>query len=240
MRIFQPIPFQVSQTIFLDPASSHHIARVLRAKIGDELILFNNGDEEYLSIIERIDKKNVQVKIVSKRIVTTESTLQLHLAQGIAKGEKMDWIIQKAVELGVTTVTPIITEHCNVRLDSERSEKRLQHWQGVAIHACEQSGRTRVPKINEPVLYSKWLTTIAADYLFVLSPDANEKLTIEKLNKNSSMVLLTGPEGGLSESEINAAREHKFVALNLGPRILRTETASVAALAILQYFYGDL
>jgi 16S rRNA (uracil1498-N3)-methyltransferase len=152
----------------------------------------------------------------------------------------MDFIIQKAVELGVHKIVPLITERCNVRLNDERLEKRLAHWQSVVISACEQSGRHLLPEMDTPICLNKWLPCVAADCAFVLSPHVQNKLPTKTLPDNARVTLLIGSEGGLSEQEVAAALKHGFLPLNLGPRVLRTETATIAAVSILQFYYGDM
>jgi 16S rRNA (uracil1498-N3)-methyltransferase len=169
-----------------------------------------------------------------------ESPISLCLAQGISRGEKMDYTIQKAVELGVTKIIPLLTERCTVKLDADRREKRLQHWQSIIISACEQSGRNKIPTLLPPQAFHHWLPTANADQCFVLAPTANQKLEKISLKNNAEVILLIGPEGGLSDGEIALASDQSFIPLNLGPRILRTETAAVAALSALQCIYGDL
>lgn len=239
-RIYQAVPLSPNISISLDDSASHHIARVLRAKVGDALIIFNGEGNEYESIITRIDKKFVTVEIKKLIERDPESPLQLFLAQGISRGEKMDYTIQKAVELGVKKIFPIFTERCNVKLDEERRDKRLQHWQAIAISACEQCGRNRIPEIVAPQSLESFFETIQADWKFVLAPHAEKKLSQFPLQKNAKVVLLIGPEGGLSDREIEHATRKEFSALNLGPRVLRTETAAIAALTALQFFAGDL
>lgn len=238
-RIYQSVTLASQTSISLDERASHHVARVLRASVGEALTIFNGEGGEYDAIIIRIDKKSVQVALKQFHAREAESPLQIHLAQGIARGEKMDFIVQKAVELGVTKITPLITERCNVKLDPLREEKRLQHWQAIAISACEQSGRNRLPIISAPQTLFAWLPQVR-EKGFVLSPYAQTKLEKNKLDSvDTPIVLLIGPEGGLSDHEIEAAIQHKLTALNLGPRILRTETATIAAVSVLQYAYGD-
>jgi 16S rRNA (uracil1498-N3)-methyltransferase len=239
-RIFQAKPLTPGGTLELDEQASHHLARVLRANSGDAVTIFNGEGGEYTAEINHIDKKKVTVILGAHHDRDAESPLKLTLAQGISRGEKMDYTIQKAVELGVTQIYPLLTERCNVKLDAERRQKRLQHWQSIAISACEQSGRNRVPEVMAPLTLSKWLAAIQADKCFVLAPTSAHKLQEISLKNNGSVVLLIGPEGGLSDSEIAEAMQYHFLPLNLGPRILRTETAAVAALTALQCFFGDM
>ena len=239
-RVFQPIPLQPNALIQLDEPASHHLARVLRATINDTLIIFNGDGGEYLGIITRIDKKNVMVQLQEYLTKKTESPLELYLAQGISRGEKMDYTIQKAVELGVKKILPLFTERSTVKLDKERREKKRQHWESIAISACEQSGRLCVPEIFMPQSLEKALVSLQADWYFVLSPTATHQLKKSPVQKTQRVVLLIGPEGGLSETEIDYVSQCGFLPLNLGPRILRTETAAVAAITALQCFFGDM
>jgi 16S rRNA (uracil1498-N3)-methyltransferase len=239
-RVFQDIPLQSGSRIELSAEASHHLARVLRAKISDRLTVFNGKGGEYSAVITQIDKKKVTVEVGVFKDRSAESALKLCLAQGISRGEKMDYIIQKAVELGASQIVPLITERCNVKLDDERRQKRFQHWQGIVVSACEQSGRNIVPELMQPMTLQQWLPAAKADLCLVLAPDAVEKLDQMKVAQDASVVLLIGPEGGLSSAEINQAEQKGFHALNLGPRVLRTETAAVAALTILQCIFGDM
>lgn len=239
-RIYQPTTFVINQNCRLDEKASHHIARVLRMYVGDKLTVFNGEGGEYNAVITKIDKKGVDVQIIDFLLRDAESPLDIYLAQGIARGEKMDFIVQKAVELGVKKIIPIITERCNVRLNQEREDKRLQHWQSVIISACEQSGRNILPTILPPMTLMEWLPQITADVNFVLAPAAPDKLPELTFSKHKSVAILIGPEGGLSVEEIELAKQHGFLGLNLGPRILRTETAPLAAITIFQCLYGDM
>lgn len=238
-RAYHPGPLSLHLKCRLDEKAAHHVARVLRGRVGDYLTLFNGEGGEYNAVITHIDKKGVEVEIQSFTPRDVESPIDIYLAQGIARGEKMDFIVQKAVELGVKKIIPLITERCNVRLANEREEKRLLHWQSVATSACEQSGRNSVPDIVAPLSFAEWLPKASADRKFVLSPHVQEKLNASPLPAGSSVILLIGPEGGLSDQEVNAAIAHQFLPLNLGPRVLRTETATLAAITTLQYQYGD-
>ncbi|TAK72207.1 MAG: 16S rRNA (uracil(1498)-N(3))-methyltransferase [Gammaproteobacteria bacterium] len=239
-RIYQAVPLKVQTAIRLDEKASHHVGRVLRAKVGDYLILFNGQGGEYEAQITRMDKKNVEVDISRFIAREAESPLDICLMQGMARGEKMDFIVQKAVELGVKKIIPLITERCNVRLEGEREEKRLAHWQSVIISACEQSGRNRIPEMVMPLTLKAGLASLKADACFVLSPYASSKLSSLTLPVRASVAVLIGPEGGLSEQEVVMAEKHGFLLLNVGPRVLRTETAAIAAMTLLQGHYGDM
>lgn len=238
-RIYQPTTMTPHTTMQLNVQASHHLAHVLRANINDTITLFNGQGGEYTAIITHIDKKTVTIAILDFVACNRESTLNIFLAQGIARGEKMDFIIQKAVELGVKKIIPLITERCNVRLADERTTKRLQHWQAIIINACEQSGRHVIPEISMPVSLMSWLSQIKIDYGFLLSPHTAQKFQLATMPSNASVAILIGPEGGLTATEVNTARQNKFIPLNLGPRILRTETAAIAAISILQFIHGD-
>jgi 16S rRNA (uracil1498-N3)-methyltransferase len=238
-RIYQPISLSLQANVQLDAKASHHLVHVLRANEQDGVTLFNGEGGEYQAVITRIDKKGVHVKVIAWVPREVESPLVIHLAQGIARGEKMNFIIQKAVELGVNSITPLLTERCQVRVEGEREEKRLHHWQSIAISACEQSGRNRVPTIRAPSTLLSWLPIAQADRCFVLLPHVSTKLPTDKLAKQASILLLIGPEGGLSQEEVELTSKQGFSPLNLGPRILRTETATLAALTLLQSRYGD-
>lgn len=236
-RIYQAAALQPGGLLRLDEKASHHLARVLRAGVGDKLTLFNGQGGEYEASITHIDKKGVDVELISFVSRDVEAPISIHLAQGMARGEKMDMIVQKAVELGVKKITPLMTERCNLKLDHEREEKRLQHWRSIAISACEQCGRNYLPELMAPISLMEWLKNVKEEQRFILSPHVQNKLPAE--DPISSIVLLIGPEGGFSEREMDVAKQYCFLPLNLGPRVLRTETATIAALATLQYRYGD-
>lgn len=236
-RIYQACSLSPNSEIQLEQKVAHHLIHVLRLSIGNQFIIFNGEGGEYLAEIQSISKKTVTVhinKFIEKDI---ESSLKIHLAQGIPRGEKMDFILQKAVELGIDEFTPLFTQRCNVKLASERIEKRMQHWQGVIIAACEQSGRTYIPRLNTPTPYQQWLATCS--FGFVLHPHAHSKLS-QLTRPNGKIAIVIGPEGGLSEDEVAQAEKKGFHRLCLGPRILRTETAPLAAITALQCFWGDM
>ncbi|MES2564615.1 MAG: 16S rRNA (uracil(1498)-N(3))-methyltransferase [Pseudomonadota bacterium] len=218
---------------------SHHLTHVLRLTRGAPLIVFDGDGTEYAAVIERIAKSRVTLKLSEGRQVNRESTLAVDLAQGISSGERMDYTIQKAVELGVRSIQPLASERSVVRLTAERAEKRVIHWQGVAIAACEQCGRNRVPQVRPVMALTQWLADVASDALrLTLAPDAAKSLRALD-SPSAPVVMLVGPEGGLSARERNAAQVAGFQSVRLGPRILRTETAAVAALAAMQALWGD-
>lgn len=234
-RVFVAAKLEPEQEIVLDDKISRHLLRVLRLTVGTELLIFNSG-KEFCAVISAIKNSYATVKIGSSVQNNNESALQIYLAQGIARSSKMDLIIQKAVELGVTKITALFTEHCNVKLSGERLTKKLQHWQAVAISATEQSRRCLVPKVYSASIF-EWLPTVSGLRL-VLDPGAGG--TLSTLTKPTNYVtLLVGPEGGLSSKEIIWAKNHNFLPVRLGPRVLRTETAALAAISALQTQWGD-
>ncbi len=239
-RIFQAIELHTGNTIVLDEQRSHYALQVLRLKPNSKLFIFNHLNQEFAATLVAQNKNRAQVQIANPIHREVESPLHIHLVQGISRGEKMDFTIQKATELGVNEITPIFTEFCNVQLNKERAEKKLLHWQNIAISACEQSGRTMVPTIHSLIHFEKWLGTIAdSDGLkLILNPQKSN--TAIKFNSAKKIILLIGSEGGLSENEIKLAQTHNFTNLQLGPRILRTETAALTAISILQSHLGDM
>lgn len=239
-RIFQSVDLVSGSTIELDQSASHHLVTVLRAKVKDIITVFNGRGGEYRAIITQINKKQVIVELKEFVDREAESSLELYLAQGISRSEKMDYTIQKAVELGVKKIIPLFTERCTVKLDEERRAKRHQHWQSIIISACEQSGRNHIPELLFPMSLENGLNAVQADWRFVLSPMASSQLKETSVKKDQRVILLIGPEGGLSDPEINLACQHGYFPLNLGPRILRTETAAVAAITALQCCFGDM
>ncbi|MDR3491103.1 MAG: 16S rRNA (uracil(1498)-N(3))-methyltransferase [Gammaproteobacteria bacterium] len=239
-RIYQAIPLSIHSVITLDAGASHHLASVLRANINDKITLFNGEGGEFAGIIAAIEKKKVTVKIEAYHPRVAESPLEICLAQGISRGEKMDFTIQKAVELGVSQIVPLFTERCNVKLDADRSQKRVEHWQSIIISASEQSGRNILAKLEPPQMLTRWIGSVQMDQGFVLAPTSEQKLNSFSLQKKARVILLIGPEGGLSENEIKLAVQKNFAPLNLGPRILRTETAGIAAITALQCYFGDM
>lgn len=239
-RIFQKTSLIPQEIILLDERNVHYVSRVLRANVGDELILFNGEGGEYNATIVQIDKKDVILKINQWIDREAESSLKLYLAQGISRSEKMDFTIQKAVELGVQKIFPVVTERCNVKLDEARCAKRLQRWESIIISACEQSGRNTIPELYPIQTLDTFLASDAADCKLVLAPIASKKIAELTIKNNSTVTLLVGPEGGLSSAEIMKAVQCHYLSLNLGPRILRTETAGLAAITALQCYAGDM
>lgn len=239
-RIYQSIQFKTGEIVSLDEAATRHISQVLRLKTGYLIYLFNGENSEYLGELQDTHKRHCTVLIKEQHATQTESLLHLHVGQAISRGDRMDYTIQKAVELGVSSVTPLWTERCQVKLDEERQDKRLAHWQNIAIAACEQSGRTQVPHINAPQSLNEWLAHCSESLRLVLSP--HEAMSLDEISvaQPTAIALLIGPEGGLTDAEIEQARATGFKACRLGPRVLRTETAVVVALSLLQDRWGDI
>lgn len=237
-RIYSPQPLAGDATLELAAEASHHLAKVLRMQRGDALILFNGEGGEYPATITAVDKRSVTVTTGQGVDNVPESPLHVHLGIAMSKGERMDWIVQKATELGVAKITPLYSERVELKLQGERAEKKLAHWSGVAIAACEQCGRNRLPEIAAIQTLAQWLEQTTADRKFVLHHRTDAALTSAVIP--TSVALLIGPEGGLAESEIAAAERRQFAPLQLGPRVLRTETAPLAAISILQFLWGDL
>lgn len=239
-RVYQPFNnVHVNFDLDLTPSAHHHLFNVLRAKVGQEIMVFNGEGESFRAAITQLLKKQGKIKLTEKLDANPESPLNIHLAQGVSKGDRMDFVMQKATELGVNEITPVMTERTQVKLDEKRWEKKINHWQEIIIHACEQSGRSTLPKLNAPVEYTQWLTTLTPGLRLILSPHTDEKL--KSVEKPERVTLLIGPEGGFSDQEVDfAINRFDFHALQLGPRVLRTETAAVAALSVLQHQWGDL
>lgn len=237
-RIYQPIAIAVGETIELDAAAMRHLGQVLRLPVGSQIIVFNGQGGAYLCLIVAFEKKHCLASVIAFQPKEVESPIALHLAQGIARGEKMDLIIQKAVELGVTKITPLLTQYCTIALKSDRIERKLEHWNAVIISACEQSGRNKLPILAAPQQLSEFAKTTTETTRLVLHP--NGAASPYQFESSESIVAVVGPEGGLSDAEISLLQNHAFTAITVGPRILRTETAAIAALTLLQHRFGDM
>ena len=220
----------------LPEAQAHYLSRVLRLSVGAAVQLFDGSGKEYRGELSSVTKKTVQVNVQECLDGLPESSLHIHLGQGLSRGERMDWAIQKATELGVAEITPLFTERCEVRLNDERAQKRLEHWQQIAISACEQCGRSKVPVIHSPQSVKDWQTDVKADLKLLLHPVAQP---LTEHATPSTLAFLIGPEGGLTEDEVTQASQCGFQPARLGPRVLRTETAPVVALSVAQQLWGD-
>lgn len=239
-RIYLNTSLNSGISIELDERAFQHTVKVLRLREADEIILFNGHGDEYSATLQQVTKKHARAQVNERIENNTESSLSIQLALGISKGERMDFAIQKAVELGVTDIIPLYTERCVVNLDSKREAKRLEHWQGVIISACEQSGRDVLPALHTPIDIRKNFSALPDNELkLTLSPYAEQ--TLKQINKpDKNVLILIGPEGGLSEQEVELAVQQGFVAVRMGPRILRTETAALTAVSTIQMLWGDL
>jgi 16S rRNA (uracil1498-N3)-methyltransferase len=238
-RIHTNSPLAVGHQCELDDNAAQHVGRVLRMQPEQELLLFNGDGHDYQARIVAASKKNVTVEVHEQLENTTESPLKVVLGQTLSKGDRMDYAVQKAVEMGVTEIVPLSTERCDVKLKGDREEKRLRHWQQVAISAAEQCGRARVPEILPVMSVDQWLEHAQrCDLRLVLHHRTEHPL--KSLTKPTSVALMIGPEGGLSAEEISRAEAKGFLPVALGPRVLRTETAPVAAMALCQWLWGDI
>lgn len=239
-RFYCPTPLAATQILNLPEEVFRHAIQVLRLQVGESLILFNGTGGEYLAELKEINKRSASVLIQSFEPAQRESTLELTLIQALIKPDKMDFALQKAVELGISAFQPLITQRSVVRTDKEKIEKKLQHWQAIAISACEQSGRTQLPVIHAPQTLNHYLNQLDNNTSYLLlAPDSSQDLTQVTVKANKLAVLI-GPEGGFTEDEVNACLAANMQGLALGQRILRAETASTSVLAILQLLHGDL
>ncbi len=234
-RIYLPATLATDKRLELDKQAARHILTVLRLEPGAPLIIFDGRGNAHQARLEHATHVIIGQQIQSE----TESPLRIHLIQAISRGERMDHVIQKAVELGVSKITPVLSQHCMVKLKSDRAVKRLQHWRGVAISACEQCGRNQLPVLNTITTLNQALSEQEHGLKLVLDPAGQSTLSSLPLPEKA-ITLLIGPEGGLSDDEIRQAEQSEFAGLRIGPRTLRTETAAIAALSALQTLWGDL
>ena len=240
-RIFHPEPLTVNSTVSLSDDAFQHTIKVLRMQEGQALELFCNDDFNYAAVLTSVAKKSAQVEIIGAQLNNTESPLFVHLGQVVSRGDRMDFALQKSVELGVNAITPLFSERCGVKLNGDRLEKKQQQWQKIVISACEQSGRSHVPVVLPAISVDDFVKTPFDGLRLTLDPYARVPLNqIEGANSAQRIQLMIGPEGGFTDIEVEHARHHHFKPIRLGPRILRTETAAMTALAAIQYEFGDL
>lgn len=239
IRIHTQTPLDPGIDIVLAASPSRHLIRVLRQNAGARVTLFNGDNREYLAEITQADPQATRLRVLEVRTADRESPLAVHLLAGISKGERMDFTVQKAVELGVASIRPVFCAATVVRLDADKAEKRRQHWQDIAIAACEQSGRNRVPTVLPALNFASGLVQAEAGMRLVLHGGAGQGLDDLEHPQDTPVTLLIGPEGGLRAAEVQAAEAAGFAGIRLGPRILRTETAGMAALAAVQALWGD-
>jgi len=238
-RLFVPVALSPQTRVILPEGAAHKVREVLRARVGSTLTLFDGRGGEYPGVLEACQRDRVEVVLGERAEVVRESPLQITLAQGISRGERMDYTLQKAVELGVTRIVPLASARSQVKLDGERAARRLAHWQGIITHACEQSGRDRLPVLEEIQSLQEFMTGDSAALKLTLTPVARETLASAVVGK-VSVSLVIGPEGGLDPLEIERLIAAGCRGVRLGPRILRTETAALVALSVLQSVAGDL
>jgi 16S rRNA (uracil1498-N3)-methyltransferase len=239
-RFYCPQPLAVGAAIALPEDVAHH-TQVLRLAPGDEITLFNGEGGEYTAALTAVEKRraNAEIKAFSPR--EAELPYTITLAQALPEASKMDWIIEKSVELGVGAIQPLAAQRCVVRLSNERTAKKLAHWQGIIVSAAEQSGRNRLPHLAEPADFSEWIAARNLHPRILLTPRAGQSLSDwARRQPPQSVALLIGPEGGFTEQEENAARDCGVLMLSMGPRVLRTETAGLAALAALNAAWGEM
>lgn len=238
-RIYQPGLYQTGDDLFLSDQAAHHMGTVLRKKIGEHLTLFKGDNIEWDAQIISIQKKKVEVNIKESTFISRESPLQIHLAQAMSKGDKLDWILQKSVELGAHAFTPLRSAHAHpLKTDPQFLKKKQIHWEDIAISAVEQCGRNQLPLIHPPCHFETYLSTVNTKHRWILTPNTPYTFRNYALPQES-ITLLIGPEGGWSQQELDLAEKAGFLPLTLGPRILRTETAPLAALSLLQGISGD-
>jgi 16S rRNA (uracil1498-N3)-methyltransferase len=236
-RFYIETKLNTGNTIELTESVFHHWVRVLRAKVQEQAIFFNGKGGEYRVTLTEINKKNAFVSVDHFEEIDRTAPFKVILGQVMSKGDRMDYAIQKATELGVTTIQLLTSDRCEMRLKYDRDQKKLDHWQSVAVAACEQCGMNIVPKVLAPISIEEWIQTDLPISRLVMAPNKDQKNVL--LDAQPELALLIGPEGGLSESEIGLSNQHGFVNWCIGDRVLRTETAPVVALSILNYHFAS-
>ncbi|WP_386691450.1 MULTISPECIES: 16S rRNA (uracil(1498)-N(3))-methyltransferase [unclassified Lonepinella] len=239
-RIYHPEPLENQTTCQLSEDAANHVGRVLRMQVSEKLELFDGSNYIYPAQITESSKKTVSVEILDRQLDNRESPLKIHLGQVISRGERMEFTIQKSVELGVNVITPLWSERCGVKLDAERMEKKIQQWQKIAIAACEQCGRNVVPEIRPMMKLQDWCAEQDGTLKLNLHPRANYSIKTLPQIPAAGVRLLIGSEGGLSPQEIQQTKQQGFTDILLGKRVLRTETAALTAITALQVCFGDL
>ena len=238
-RIYHPELLTVGQQVTLSDDAANHVGRVLRMGAGQALQLFDGSNQLFEAEIVRADKKSVVVNLLAGETDDRESPLHIHLGQVMSRGEKMEFTIQKSIELGVSLITPLFSERCGVKLDPERLNKKIQQWQKIAIAACEQCGRNRIPEIRPAMDLEAWCAEPDEGLKLNLHPRASASINTLPLPVER-VRLLIGPEGGLTANEIAMTAKYQFTDILLGPRVLRTETTALTAITALQVRFGDL
>ena len=236
-RFFAPVQLSLGAEIDLPERVARHCA-VLRLRRGDAVVLFNGEGGEFSAELTRVSRRDARAHVISRQTSERESPLVIALAQCVSSGDRMDATLQKSTELGVSRIVPIASERSVVRLSSDRADRRVAHWRNVVIAACEQCGRNHVPEVAAIIDFDGFLAQAAADGLrLLLAPDADRDL--KRLEPPGKVTLLVGPEGGLAPEERQRAERRGFVPVRFGPRVLRTETAPLAAIAAMQVLWGD-
>ena len=238
-RVYTAQSLDSVNSIELTGSSSHYLTRVLRLSKGAPIILFNGDGRDYSGEICEIQRQSVLVRLTDSQVAGNESVLKITLVQAVSRGERMDHSLQKATELGVVCIQPVLSSRVGIRLKEDRMAKRMAHWQGVVVSACEQSGRAVIPEVKKPLTLVQWLAVVDELPRLVLDPSADNKLSSISMTARAVSILV-GPEGGLTAAEIEEASLSGVKKVSLGPRILRTETAGPAAIAVLQAIAGDL
>ena len=239
-RFYVSDALSVGQEFPLPDTTFRHAIQVLRLNVGEPLILFNGTGGEYLAQLTSVSKRTAAITIESHAATDPESPLQLTLVQAIIKPDKMDFALQKAVELGVSTIQPLTTQRSVIRIGKEKADKKMQHWEGIMQAACEQSGRTRLPQLTAPLELDDWLEQPVDGSRLILAPGDYPHINALPLDLPTPISLLIGPEGGFTDEEVALCLQAGVMPVSLGPRILRAETASITALALLQHRYGDI
>jgi len=252
-RVFIEGELQSGSVVDLPRETGAHLAKVLRARSGDEVVLFNGDGREFTGVIEKVQGTRVSASTGAARSIDRESPFQLTLVQCVPRGDRMDFIVQKATELGVVRIVPVLSQRSVVRLDASQSASKQAHWRAVAVSACEQSGRNRVPSVDTPLPLLNYLGGLAAQAAasevlrLVLEPERAQRtealarsIDIASAKSASRAEIAIGPEGGFAPEELEAFDLSAFARVNLGPRVLRTETAAIAAIAVLQARFGDM
>lgn len=239
-RVYVAGPLAADAEIELPPAGAYHVGRVLRLRPGAPLLVFDGTGGDWHAEIVTASGSAVVVRLDHRLPGTSESPLRVTLVQGLSRSERMDWTLQKAVELGVAAVAPVLTARSVVRLDEQQAQRKREHWHGIVVSACEQCGRNLIPEVHAPLGLRTYLADSRRERgRYVLAPSA--PMSLANLTSVPGRIeLLVGPEGGLDDGEVDAAHAAGFVPVRLGPRTLRTETASVVALSVLQALWGDL
>ncbi len=240
-RIYCAQKYATGDKVWLASNANRHLLKALRLKPGASVVLFNGRGGEFQAVLRSIDDGQACIDVGDHQVVAVESFLNIHLVYGLARFEKTDWVIQKATELGVKKITPIMTHHGEIHLNAKAADARLERWRAIAIAACEQSGRCCLPEIEKPLSFKAWIKDVYSGTKLIFHPERKLSLSaITPSEKIQDIILLVGPEGGFSEEEVKQAIQHGYQAVSLGPRILRTETAAISAMTTVQLLWGDL